>query len=110
MTAREGRYPGSIEAEVSEDRLRRFFHREGQYYRVRREVRDVVLFATHSLLKDPPFSHLDLVSCRNLLIYLDRDLQQQALGTFNYALRPKGFLFLGSAENAETLAETCFAP
>ena len=60
-----------------------------------------MLFATHSLLKDPPFSRLDLISCRNLLIYLDRDLQQQALGTFNYALKPSGFLFLGSSENAD---------
>jgi two-component system, chemotaxis family, CheB/CheR fusion protein len=99
--ARDARYPAAIEADVSEERLRRFFHREGHYYRVRREVRDLALFATHSLLKDPPFSRLDLISCRNLLIYLDRDLQQQALGTFNYALKPNGFLFLGSSENAD---------
>jgi two-component system CheB/CheR fusion protein len=100
--AREGRYPVAIEADVSEERLRRFFAREGDHYRVRRELRDVILFASHSLLKDPPFSRLDLVSCRNLLIYLDRELQQQVCGIFHYALNLKGFLFLGSSESAES--------
>ena len=61
----------------------------------------MVLFASHSLLKDPPFSRIDLISCRNLLIYLDRDLQQQACSTFHYALNPDGFLFLGSSETAD---------
>lgn len=75
--AREGHFPAMIETDVSEERLRRFFQREGDHYRVRRELRDVVLFASHSLLRDPPFSHLDMISCRNLLIYLDRQLQQQ---------------------------------
>ena len=70
---REGRYPLAIETDVSEERLRRFFTREGDQYRVTRELRDIVLFARHSLLKDPPFSRTDLISCRNLLIYLDRD-------------------------------------
>jgi two-component system, chemotaxis family, CheB/CheR fusion protein len=100
--AREGRYPTSIEGDVSEERLRRFFVREGQYYRIRREVRDLMLFATHSLLKDPPFSRLDLVSCRNLLIYLDRDVQQQVISTFHYGLLPGGHLFLGSSESADS--------
>jgi two-component system CheB/CheR fusion protein len=100
-TAREGRYPTAIEADVSEDRLRRFFTREGDHYRVRKEVRDLVVFATHSMLKDPPFSRLDLVSCRNLLIYLERDVQVQLAGTLRYALKPGGFLFLGSAESAD---------
>lgn len=99
--AREGRYPASIEADVHEDRLRRFFTRDGDHYRVKRELRDTVLFANHSLLKDPPFSRLDLVSCRNLLIYLDRDLQQQVLATLHYGLNPDGYLFLGSSESAE---------
>src|SRR5690349_19230096 len=87
QTAREGRYPSSIEVDVSEERLKRFFVREGSEYRIRQEVRDVVLFAVHDLLKDPPFSHVDMISCRNLLIYLDRDLQEQVAATFNYALR-----------------------
>ena len=99
--AREGRYPAAIEADVSEERLRRFFTRDGEYYRVKRELRDAVLFANHSLLKDPPFSRLDLISCRNLLIYLDRDLQQQVLATLHYGLLPDGYLFLGSSESGE---------
>ncbi|HEU4827185.1 MAG TPA: chemotaxis protein CheB, partial [Dongiaceae bacterium] len=99
--AREGRFPASIEADVSEERLRRFFAREGDHYRVRQEVRDVVLFSVHDVLKDPPFSHLDLVSCRNVLIYLDRDLQEQVCGTFHYALSPGGYLLLGSSETAD---------
>jgi two-component system CheB/CheR fusion protein len=101
-TAREGRFPAAIEADVSEERLRRFFDREGDHYRIKREVRDIVLFATHSLLKDPPFSRLDMISCRNLLIYLDRELQQQTCETFAYALVPGGFLFLGNSENADS--------
>ncbi|HET6308861.1 MAG TPA: chemotaxis protein CheB [Rhodopila sp.] len=98
---REGRYPATIEADVSEERLQRFFHREGDHYRVRRELRDVILFASHSLLRDPPFSRLDMISCRNLLIYLDRELQHQVLNTFAYALNPGGFLLLGASESAD---------
>jgi two-component system CheB/CheR fusion protein len=96
--AREGRYPKTIAADVSEERLRKFFREEGDQYAVTKEVRDCVLFTTHSLLRDPPFSRLDLVSCRNLLIYLDRELQQQVFGVFRYALRPGRFLFLGASE------------
>ncbi|HET9445289.1 MAG TPA: CheR family methyltransferase, partial [Steroidobacteraceae bacterium] len=100
-TAREGRYPAAIEADVSAERLRRFFTREGDAYRVRQEVRDLVLFAAHDLVKDPPFSHVDLISCRNVLIYLDRELQEQVCGTFHYALKPGGYLMVGSSESAE---------
>jgi two-component system CheB/CheR fusion protein len=99
--AREGRYPAAIDTDVSDDRMRRFFTREGDGYRVRQELRDVVLFAVHDLLKDPPFSRIDLVSCRNVLIYLDRELQEQVCSTFHYALNPGGFLLLGSAETAD---------
>ena len=101
VTARDGRYPSVIEADVSQDRLRRFFTREGDGYRVRQELRDVLLFAHHDLLKDPPFSRVELITCRNVLIYLDRELQEQVCSTFNYALNPGGFLFLGSAESAD---------
>jgi two-component system, chemotaxis family, CheB/CheR fusion protein len=101
VVAREGRYPTAISSDVSEERLRHFFVREGEHYRIRREVRDTVVFASHSLLKDPPFSHVDLISCRNLLIYLDPDLQEQVCATFHYALFPHGYLFLGTAENAD---------
>jgi two-component system CheB/CheR fusion protein len=103
-TGREGRYPVAIEADINESRLDRFFSREGDYYRVRQELRDIVLFALHDLLKDPPFSHVDLVSCRNVLIYLDRDLQEQVCNTFYYSLNPGGYLLLGSAETAENPA------
>lgn len=100
-SAREGRFPLSIEADVSEERLRRFFAREGEHYRVRQEVRDLVLFAVHDLLKDPPFSHVDLISCRNVMIYLDRELQEQVCSTFHYALNPGRYLFLGASETAD---------
>jgi two-component system CheB/CheR fusion protein len=100
-TAREGSFPTAIEADVNEDRLRRFFQREGDQYRVRQEVRDLVLFANHDLLKDPPFSRVDLISCRNVLIYLDRELQEQVCSTFYYALNPGGVLLLGSSESAD---------
>ncbi len=100
-TAGEARYPLSIKSDVSEQRLQRYFTREGDNYRIKREVRDLVVFAAHSLLRDPPFSHIDLISCRNLLIYLDRDLQQQVASTFHYALRPGGYLFLGSSETID---------
>jgi two-component system, chemotaxis family, CheB/CheR fusion protein len=100
-SAREGRFPAAIATDVSEERLRRFFLREGDHYRVRQEVRDLVLFAVHDLLKDPPFSHVDLISCRNVLIYLDRELQEQVCSTFHYALNSGGFLFLGASETAD---------
>jgi len=103
-TAREGRYPVSIAADVSEDRLQRFFTKEGDHYHIKRDVREMILFAEHSLLKDPPFSHVSLISCRNVLIYLGREVQDQVLSTFNYALIPTGYLFLGSSETAETPA------
>ncbi|MGH6889676.1 MAG: chemotaxis protein CheB [Rhizomicrobium sp.] len=99
--AREGRYPAAIAADMNEERLHRFFTDDGEFYRVKRELRDKVLFASHSILKDPPFSRLDLVSCRNLLIYLEREMQQQVLTTLHYGLNPGGYLFLGSSETAD---------
>ena len=101
---REGRYPLAIEADMTDERLRRFFARESEHYRVTRDLRDIVLFAKHSLLKDPPFSRVDLISCRNVLIYLDRQLQQQICATFHFALNPSGYLFLGSSESADNPA------
>jgi two-component system, chemotaxis family, CheB/CheR fusion protein len=99
--ARDGRYPAAIEADVSEEHLRRYFTREGDAYRVRQELRDIVLFAIHDLLKDPPFSHISLITCRNVLIYLDRDVQEQVCSTFHYALNSGGFLMLGASETAD---------
>jgi two-component system CheB/CheR fusion protein len=100
--ARVGWFPPAIEADVNEDRLRRFFVREKDGYRLRQEVRDLLLFASHDLLKDPPFSKVDLISCRNLLIYLDRELQELVCGTFHYALNAGGFLLLGLSETADS--------
>ncbi|HTV32314.1 MAG TPA: chemotaxis protein CheB [Methylocella sp.] len=100
--AREGTFPSAIEADVSEDQLRRYFTHDGDLYRVRRELRDIIVFASHSVLKDPPFSHIDFISCRNLLIYLDRDVQAQVCSTFHYALNPGGYLLLGSSESADS--------
>ena len=99
--ARAGFYPSTISADVNEERLRRFFLKEPHGYRVRREVREMVLFATHDLLKDAPFSRMDMVSCRNLLIYLNTDAQRRALNLFHFALRPGGLLFLGGSETVE---------
>ena len=97
-TARAGLYPAAIEADVSEDRLRRFFLRDAHSWRVKSELREVVLFAPHDLLRDPPFSRLDLITCRNLLIYLNRDTQKRAVDIFHFALRLEGLLFLGASE------------
>lgn len=107
--AREGCYPEAIAADISEQRLARFFVKDNSHYRVRSELREPILFTQHNLLQDPPFSRLDLVICRNLLIYLQRDLQDKIFETFHYALRPHGYLFLGNAEsadNADDLFET----
>jgi two-component system CheB/CheR fusion protein len=105
-TAREGIYATTIEADVSEDRLRRFFVKEHNAYRIRREIREMVLFAVHDVLKDSPFSRLELVSCRNLLIYLNREPQNRVLDTFHFALNPGGLLFLGSSEAIRTAASS----
>ncbi|HEY8560145.1 MAG TPA: PAS domain S-box protein [Pyrinomonadaceae bacterium] len=101
--ARRGLYTETDAADVPPERLRRFFTKEANGYRVRREIRESVLFAVHNVIKDPPFLRLDLVTCRNLLIYLDRAAQRRVIGTFNYALDPHGFLFLGSSESLEQL-------
>ncbi|HEX6033238.1 MAG TPA: CheR family methyltransferase, partial [Anaerolineales bacterium] len=103
--AREGLYPAAIEADVSGERLERFFTREGDHYRITREIRDVVLFTHHSVLRDAPFSRLDLISCRNLIIYLEREIQDTVFDIFHYALKPGGFLFLASSESAESSPE-----
>lgn len=99
--ARNGLYPEAISADVSPERLRRFFVKEHGGYRVRRELREVLLFAVHDLLKDSPFSRLDLVSCRNLLIYLNRGAQQRTFDILHFALRPDGRLFLGTSESVD---------
>ncbi|MFT3883313.1 MAG: CheR family methyltransferase [Gemmatales bacterium] len=99
--ARGGHYADAISADVSEERLRRFFVKDHSGYRIRRELREMVLFATHDLLKDPPFSRMDLISCRNLLIYLNRDAQERVFDTFHFSLKTDGLLFLGTSESVE---------
>ncbi|MGB5977177.1 MAG: CheR family methyltransferase [Cyclobacteriaceae bacterium] len=99
--ARDGFYPGDIEVDVSAERLRRFFHREEGGYRIRKEIREMVVFTPHNLLGDPPFSRIDLIVCRNLLIYLKREVQRDVFELFHYALQAKGVLVLGSSEHLE---------
>src|SRR5262249_37453952 len=99
--AREGGYTAAEVADVTEERLQRFFQRNAGGFHVRRELRELVLFAHHNVIKDPPFSHLDLICCRNLLIYLNRAIQERVIETFHFALRPGAFLFLGSSESPD---------
>jgi two-component system CheB/CheR fusion protein len=96
--ARLGLYPPGIAADVSPERLRRFFVREERGYRVNKEIREMVVFAPQNIIMDPPFTKLDLLSCRNLLIYLAPELQKKLIPLFHYCLNPGGILFLGSAE------------
>ncbi len=96
--ARRGLYAAKIEDDVSPERLQRFFIKEDAMYRVSREIREMVTFAQQNAIMDPPFTKLDILLCRNLLIYLTTDLQKQLLPLFHYSLKPGGLLFLGSAE------------
>ena len=98
-TARKGCYPNSIAQEVSAERLQRFFVKQTDGYQVKSTLREKMLFSSHSFIKDPPFSRLDLISCRNVMIYLGLELQQKVVPLFHYALRPGGYLFLGPSEN-----------
>lgn len=98
--ARLGVYPAGIVADVSKVRLQRFFIPDGDTYRVIPAIRDRIIFAPHSVVDDPPFSRLDLLSCRNLLIYMGTELQRKILALFHYALGPEGILLLGTSETA----------
>jgi two-component system CheB/CheR fusion protein len=98
-SARAGQYPGSIALDVGEKRLERFFDRQDDTYYVRKTLREAITFAPQNLLEEPPFSRLDLISCRNLLIYLEPAAQKHVLGLFHFALREGGYLFLGPAES-----------
>jgi two-component system, chemotaxis family, CheB/CheR fusion protein len=103
--ARQGLYTINDAADVSQERLRRFFTKEGEAYRVRQDLRESVLFSQHNIIKDPPFSHLDLVTCRNLLIYLNRTAQRRVMEVVHFALSPGRFLFLGSSESVEAASD-----
>jgi two-component system CheB/CheR fusion protein len=97
-TARQALYPEGIANQISPERLERYFVKHGNMYQVSRDIREMCLFSLHNLIADPPFSRLDLVSCRNVLIYLESDLQRKVVALFHYALRPGGYLFLGPSE------------
>jgi two-component system CheB/CheR fusion protein len=103
--ARSGTYPASIITDVPPARLRHHFTKDDDRYNIRKPLRDRILFASHNVLRDPPFSRLDMVSCRNLLIYLTRDVQARVLEMFHFALKPGGYLFLGGSESAESVAD-----
>jgi two-component system CheB/CheR fusion protein len=98
-TARTGRYPATIAQDVTPERLERYLLREDGTYRIVSDLREMCLFSTHNLLRDPPFSKLDLISCRNLMIYLNGNLQSRVIPLFHYALNHDGYLFLGTSEN-----------
>jgi two-component system CheB/CheR fusion protein len=97
--ARAGCYPLNIASEVSPERLQRFFERDDNGYRILREIRETVVFASQNVIMDPPFTKLDILVCRNLLIYMEQELQKKLLPLFHYSLNPGGILFLGSAES-----------
>ena len=109
--ARIGIYPASIATELTPERLARFFDREadGSSYRIHKGIRDRLVFSEQNLIKDPPFSKLDLISCRNLMIYMNGELQKSLIPMFHYALNPKGILFLGTSETVGEFADL-FAP
>ena len=98
-TARAGVYPDGIAADVSSERLARFFTQQDSAYHVSETIRDMLIFAEQNVIADPPFSKMDLISCRNLLIYMEPELQKKVLPLFHYSLRPRGFLFLGTSES-----------
>ncbi len=101
QVAREGRYTENIVADISPERLAKFFTKTNAGYQVSRRVRDLCVFAVQDVSKDPPFSRMDLIICRNLLIYLGVPLQKKVLATFHYALNPGGYLFLGTSETVD---------
>ncbi len=103
--ARAGLYPASIAADVTPERLVRYFSEESGFYRVAKELRDPVVFSVQDVMKDPPFSRLDLLCCRNLLIYLDGAAQKKLLPLLHYTLKPQGMLFLGSSESIGGFAD-----
>ena len=106
-TARAGLYPASIAADMAPERLARFFTAvpDGSAYRINKGLRDMLVFSEQSVIKDPPFSRLDLISCRNLLIYFSAELQKKLIPLFNYALNPGGFLLLGTSEGIGEFVE-----
>ncbi len=104
-SARRGRFHRNIEADISEERLKRFFVDQKDKYQARREIREMLVFAEQNIIQDPPFSNIDLVVCRNLLMYMKPEAQKRILSHFRYALKPKGLLLLGTSESVSALPE-----
>ncbi len=102
--ASSGVYPESIVTDVSEDRLRKYFNKNNNTFKINDTIRQMVIFATHNLIKDPPFSKIDFISCRNLLIYLQPIMQKKVLTTFSFSLNTSGYLFLGTSESIGELS------
>ena len=107
--ARFGFHPKNITEDITRKRLDRFFSIMDNGFKIRKQIRDMIVFSIHNLIEDPPFSRMDLISCRNLFIHLKQDLQRKVLPTLHYALNPNGFLFLGSSESIKDLV-ALFAP
>ena len=108
--ARQGIYPENISADVGPQRMSRFFAKDEHGCRVTAEIREMVTFAPQSIILDPPFTKLDILSCRNLLIYLATEVQKKLIPLFHYSLTPGGILFLGSAETIGDLHRPVYAP
>ena len=106
--ARQGIYPAGIAADVGPERLKRYFIQENNTFRISKDIREMLVFAPQDIIKDPPFTKLDLVSCRNLLIYLEGAMQKKLLPLFHYSLRPGGILFLGSSESIGEFTDLFF--
>lgn len=104
--ARNGSYPSTISSEVAPERLKKFFSKNEDGYRINRDIREMVVFAPHDLLKDPPFINLDIISCRNVLIYMNKDAQKKLLSIFNYGLKQEGILFLGPSESISPVMDS----
>jgi len=103
--ARAGLYPEGVADDITPQRLKKYFTTEKGGYRIRKDIRDTTIFATQNIIKDPPFTQMDLISCRNLLIYLNADIQKKLLPIFHYALKPGGLLFLGSSETIGSFSD-----
>lgn len=103
--ARKGVFTSNISGDVSPERLKRFFAIDGDNYRISNTIREMVVFAPQNVIKDPPFTKLDILSCRNMLIYMEPELQKKLMGLFNYSLNPGGIMLLGAAENPGNLKE-----
>jgi two-component system CheB/CheR fusion protein len=103
--ARSGIYPPNIASDLSEERLQRFFEQDEHGFRILREIRETIVFAPHNVIMDPPFTKLDIITCRNLLIYMEQEIQKKLLPLFHYSLNPGGILFLGNAESIGSFSD-----